>query len=41
MRKGANCNHFTGKKKPFRTQKRIKKIKEKRVHLNKYSNGKE
>ena len=34
---GANTfTHFTGKKKPFRTQKRKKKPKQKRVHKNKY-----
>ena len=31
-----NCNHFTGKKKPFLTQKRKKKVKKQRTHVNKY-----
>ena len=32
----SNLNHFTGKKSPFKTQKRKKKVKEKRTHKNKY-----
>ena len=31
-----DSRHFTGKKSPFRTQKRNKKVKSKRVHRNKY-----
>lgn len=31
-----NCNHFTGKKSPFKTWKRKKKVKQKKVHKNKY-----
>ena len=31
-----NFTHFTGKKSPFKTQKRKKKVKKKRVHKNKY-----
>lgn len=30
--------HFTGKKRPFQTQKRKKKPKRKRIHKNKYEN---
>jgi hypothetical protein len=31
-----NSNHFTGKKKPFKTVKKKKKSKLKREHKNKY-----
>jgi hypothetical protein len=32
-----NSNHFTGKKKPFKTARKKKKPKIKREHKNKYS----
>ena len=31
-----DSRHFTGKKAPFRAQKRKKKVKTKRIHKNKY-----
>ena len=34
----ANCFHFTGKKKPMTRKRRNKKVRQKRVHKNKYSN---
>nr|DAL51795.1 MAG TPA_asm: hypothetical protein [Caudoviricetes sp.] len=39
MSQSNDSRHFTGKKSPFRAQKRKKKVKVKRVHKNKYKRG--
>ena len=36
MSQSNNHNHFTGKKRPFLTQKRRKRDQKKRIHVNKY-----
>ena len=39
MSQSNDFKHFTGKKASFKTQKRKKKVKVKRVHKNKYKRG--
>ena len=39
MSQPKDFKHFTGKKASFKTQKRKKKVKVKRIHKNKYERG--